>query len=642
MIRRLWLARAIVVVAVLAIAVLGFASPVEAKSLNWTRWDSEIWINKDGTFSVRETYEIAFLDGPFHFGYRNIPISQFTEIANVSVSEGAIAYTENRSEGDNTFYWGQDGDQYVINWYYPSTQYDSRVFTVQYMVFGGLIINDKVGDRFFWKAVGPEHAFPIESSTVTAHMPPGAKIDTSMDPFFSGVDAEYVVSADQTSVTYYARNIPADQFFEVGVRFPNGFVPNVKPSWQAAYEQEQAWNDQGRPIMNLVVLAGGTLLLLVGLLGIYMLWLIAGRDPDIGPVPEYLAEPPSTLPPGLAGTLVDESADLQDIMATLVDLARRGALDMEEHDRAIFGISVSKEFTFHKRGDFAQPLRDYETMLVSSVFGSSSSKNLADLKEKFYSSVPRIQDALYKEAVKEALFPASPKAVRGRYMGFGVAGLIVAAGLFFCVAAPFADRVDTLLCPFVSLGVVSLTLIGVSGRMPAKTRKGAEEAAKWRAFKTYLQNIERYADLRSVSSKFETHLPYAIAFGLERSWINKFARVADTPMPGWYFPVGMPYRPGMARAYGGGVTNGGMMAGPGGSVKDLSSQAARPGASLDGMSNKMFSGLNSMSAGLFTMLNSTSSAFTSVPHTSSSGGGGFSGGGFSSGGGGGGGGAGFG
>ncbi len=638
---RSWLTRFVLPGLVIVCVALLSASPASAKTLDWKRWDSEIWINKDGTFTVRETFEIQFMGGPFHFGYRKIPISQFTEIKDVSVSEGSNAYSESGTETANTFEWAQDGDQYVINWYFPTTSDATRVFAVQYTVVQGLIIDEKVGDRFFWKAVGPDHAYSIDSTTVTVHMPPGAKVDKSLNPFYSGADAVYFLSADETTVTYRASDIPENQEFEVGVRFPHGFVPNIQPPWQAEYERQQAWNDRVRPILNIGLLAGGTLLLLAGLLGVYFLWLTGGRDPDVGPVPEYLAEPPSDLPPGLVGTLVDERADLQDIMATLVDLAQRGAVDMEERDRSLFGISVSKDFTLHKREDFSQPLRNYEAILVSEIFGSGMSRRLEDLKEKFYSTVPKIQDALYKEAVKEGLFPASPKSIRNRYIAFGVVGLIVAVALFFCVAVPFVDQVDTLLCPFVALGGVSLVLIAMSGRMPAKTRKGAEEAAKWWAFKTYLQNIQRYADINNSTSQFQKYLAYAIAFGLERTWINRFARVPNTPVPGWYYPVGFPYHPGMARSYGGGWD--GNVAG--GQIKDLSGQASRPVPSLDGMSDRMFSGLNSMSSGLFTMLNSTATAFTSVPHTSSSGGwsgGGFSGGGFSSGGGGGGGGAGFG
>jgi hypothetical protein len=47
-------------------------------------------------------------------------------------------------------------------------------------------------------------------------------------------------------------------------------------------------------------------------------------------VPEYITDPPDTLPAGVVGTLVDEHADVKDIVATIFDLAERGAIRMEE------------------------------------------------------------------------------------------------------------------------------------------------------------------------------------------------------------------------------------------------------------------------------------------------------------------------
>ncbi|HEC22895.1 MAG TPA: DUF2207 domain-containing protein, partial [Chloroflexi bacterium] len=576
----------------------------------------------------------------FTFGFRNIPINQFVSIEDVIVGDESGWYTESRSEAPGTYYVDRDSGEYVIYWFYPPTRDATRVFTVEYTVTGGLIINEEVGDRFFWKAVGPDHDFPIESSTVIVHMPPGATVDTSIEPAFFGVDATYTISDDLTTVTFQAFNIPADQEFEGGVRFPHGFVPNVKPPWQEAYEREQAWNETWRPILNLLGFGLGLLLLVGGLMGVYFLWLFAGRDPRVGSVPEYLTEPPSDLPPGLAGTLVDEKADTQDIIATLLDLARRGAIVMEEREGEVFGLSslASRGFVFHREKDFAGPLRSYEKLLLSKMFGRRDQVGLDDLRNKFYRHIPVLQKALYEEAVKEGLFPASPKAVRGRYLGLGIAGLVLSMGVGFCAAAGFADRVQTILCPFTSLAVISLALIVVSRVMPTKTRKGAEEAAKWRAFKTYLRNAERYTDLEQATDLFDRYLPYAVAFGLERAWVKKFSRIPTTPVPRWYIPVGMPYHPYHRRVSSGGGPGGGL-------APDLRDQRVRPAPSLDGMSDRMFGGLESVSSGLFTMLNSTTRAMTSVPRSSSSGGfsgGGFSGGGFSGGGGGGGGGAGFG
>ena len=69
--------------------------------------------------------------------------------------------------------------------------------------------------------------------------------------------------------------------------------------------------------------------------------------------------------------------------------------------------------------------------------------------------------------------------------------------------------------------------------MPRKTPAGAEAAAKWRAFRNYLASIERYEKLDEAQGIFDRYLPYAIAFGLESSWVDKFSRV-PTASPGWY------------------------------------------------------------------------------------------------------------
>ena len=47
--------------------------------------------------------------------------------------------------------------------------------------------------------------------------------------------------------------------------------------------------------------------------------------------------------------------------------------------------------------------------------------------------------------------------------------------------------------------------------------------ARWRAFKRYLQNLEKYTKVEEAAEIFERYLPYAVAFGLEQSWIRKFA-----------------------------------------------------------------------------------------------------------------------
>jgi uncharacterized membrane protein YgcG len=201
------------------------------------------------------------------------------------------------------------------------------------------------------------------------------------------------------------------------------------------------------------------------------------------------------------------------------------------------------------------------------------------------------------------------------------------------------------ICPGLALLASALGLVLVAPHMPRKTSQGAEEAAKWLAFKRYLETIEKHGDLAEVKDKFEEFLPYAIAFGVERSLINKFKTV-DTPAPTWWGPVYPGYgygHPHYGGVWGGSSTGQAEAGGPPGPL------AGEGGGmpTLTGMSEGLGTSLASMSDGLGAMLSSASSTLTSTPppQTSSSGGwsgGGFSGGGFSGGGGGGGGSRGFG
>jgi hypothetical protein len=78
------------------------------------------------------------------------------------------------------------------------------------------------------------------------------------------------------------------------------------------------------------------------------------------------------------------------------------------------------------------------------------------------------------------------------------------------------------------LGVV---LALIAGRMPRRTREGALEAGKWRAFRTYLAE-SAHAQPRG-SAPPAHYLPYAVAFGIDTAFVRHLEQVGAPP-PGWY------------------------------------------------------------------------------------------------------------
>jgi uncharacterized membrane protein YgcG len=606
----------------------------QEKSLYWQRWDVALDVQQNSDMFVEEVQEIVFTSGTFRFGFRSIPLDRVERITDVQVFEvidGVERPYTPESTGEYGFTTSINDGELEINWYFPPTQDSPHTYIIRYRVNGGLrFYDDRV--QVWWKAIPPDHNFPVRDSQVTVALPIAYSQDQLMYASYGASATSYY--DDQGQAIFEGQNIPADQELEVRVEFPSDAVQGAPPAWQESFDRKQSWG----PVLSVIFGAVGLMLLFGGPLAVYLLWYTRGRDRPVGLVAEYITEPPSDLPAGIVGTLVDEKADVKDIIASIVDLARRGALRMEEEKKEGFlGIGSGSDFIFHLE-DASKATRSYEKTLIKRVFGKRETRRLSDLRQKFYTAIPELREQLYKEVVNEGFFPRSPDATRRIWSGLGCAGLVVAGviALFFVVI--LGEISPWVACPGASLAAAMAGLVIVGRHMPRKTPQGAEEAAKWLAFKRYLQTIDKHADLEAVKDKFEEYLPYAVAFGLERRLINQFAAV-DTPAPSWWGPV---FLPGHGYGHGGGMGTP-SAGGTGGPPGPLAGEGGKT-PSLGDMSRGMGTSLASMSAGLGTMLSSTSTVLTSTPPSSSSGGGGggWSGGGFSGGGGGGGGGGGFG
>jgi hypothetical protein len=351
-------------------------------------------------------------------------------------------------------------------------------------------------------------------------------------------------------------------------------------------------------------------------------------------VPEYLTEPPGEDPPAVAATLIRESSETVDVMATLFDLARRGFLVIEQDQHhGMLGIGSSTNFTFHLGEQPPGNLRGYEQLLLSDLFRGGSSRQLSDLKDVFYKTVDRIKSQLYGEVVQAGYFAQSPQSVQGGWIVAGVGLVVLAGGGFWGslnINLPLGLS-PYLRGPLIAIGLVGAAMVVISGAMKSRTALGEQTAAKWKAFRTYLQNIKKYTDIQQSSDQFEKYIGYAVAFGIDKQWIGEFSRVL-TAMPTWYYPTymygpwtGYPrYRTNqmMGVNRGGGASFGGGE-GSGGGFQQWSGNQS---GGLNAMSENMTQGLASMSAGLTTLLNSASATMTSRPSSSGSGGG-FSGGG---------------
>ena len=139
--------------------------------------------------------------------------------------------------------------------------------------------------------------------------------------------------------------------------------------------EQDAFKQQWGPVFDLGFLSLAGLLAIGGPVLLYLWWYRKGRDAPVGLIADYLPEPPSDLPAGMVGTLIDERADLQDVIATLLDLAKRGVLEIEEIARA--GLPGHRhQVRFHLPAEEAR-------MSPCVRMSSSSSRSSSGARTKF-------------------------------------------------------------------------------------------------------------------------------------------------------------------------------------------------------------------------------------------------------------------
>lgn len=240
------------------------------------------------------------------------------------------------------------------------------------------------------------------------------------------------------------------------------------------------------------------------------------------------------------GTLLDAKADPRDVTATVVDLAVRGRLRIEEiskgesesgkPDWRLVHLDQSSDVT-------GEPLTSWESDLLDGLFPDHEPGEeilLSDLHGSFATTMQTTQKALYRDVTDRGWFQADPSRVRNRAVlaGFGVLLLGFVATIALAL---------TLGWGLIGLGivVVGIVALATAGHLVARTAAGTAVLQQSRGFELYLKTAEadqiRFEEGIDVFSRY---LPYAIVFGVADRWTRVFTQLADDGRyqadPTWY------------------------------------------------------------------------------------------------------------
>jgi uncharacterized membrane protein YgcG len=237
--------------------------------------------------------------------------------------------------------------------------------------------------------------------------------------------------------------------------------------------------------------------------------------------------PPDGLRPAQVALVANEEVTDDDVAATIVDLAVRGHLRIEELDGGDDHRLVQLD---GGRGD----LLGYERLLLDHLFTGRSTVVLSSLSQSFATRLAKVVAAVYRDGEERHWFAGRPDKVRARWRAGGVVGLGVAGLLAWLLIS--RTHLALLAIPVV---LTPLLVVVLAGRMPRRTPHGTGVARRAQGFRHFIEDSEapraRWAEQQSI---FTDYLPYAMVFGCADRWATTFAPLGAAAVGTSAFYVG--------------------------------------------------------------------------------------------------------
>jgi hypothetical protein len=553
-------------------------------------YDTELLVQRDGQVQVTEAIRFAF-SGRWNGILRDLSLQhndaggrkQKLDVDVVSVTDERGQPLRMEEE--------PDGWMHRLRIFIPGAHNAERTVIIRYRVRNAIrfyFATDSVVagqesesfDELYWNVTGNDWTMPIEAARARVIMPE-AVMPTRWAAYTgyggdTGRDAQIQVDSALRVVTFTAtRPLAQGEGITVAVGWPPGAVdtrPTEVQHLAAVRAHRRAEAFRMWPLALPILVFGLAM----------RAWRRRGRDPK----PESIVvgyEPPQGMTPAELGTLIDHDAEMSDVISTLVDLAVRGYVGIEERqEKHLLGLISSTEYVFHLRKPREEwsGLAKHEERFLTALFSVASTSGeawddiravfnearrvheaggeldreafsarlaaagsrptetvrLDDLKNRFYRSVPGIQEAIYESLQTRGYYLHRPDKVKGNWIGLAIGTLVLGgAGAGFSADSGWVSPVA-----LIAGAAISAVILFVFGRvMPARTPAGARAREAALGFREFLSRVEseRYRMMITSPEMFERYLPHAMAFGVEGRWAKAFDDLYREP-PDWYSGTG--------------------------------------------------------------------------------------------------------
>jgi uncharacterized membrane protein YgcG len=495
-----------------------FAAPLFGRSWRVSDFSDTISVHEDGSAAVHERITLAF-DGEWHGIHRFIPIeypgargTNYTLFLHVTgVTDGSGGKLKYESSTANGF---RD-----LKIFIPDAVDATRTVEIDYTVRNGTRFFED-HDEFYWNVTGNDWPVPIDHASALVSFPDSAAGSLRAQAFtgaYGSAERGATAEVRGSEVSFETNNpLPMRGGMTIDIFIPKGILK--EPGAVTRF----MWFVGSNPIVFLPLWTFAVMI---------TLWWYKGRDPDPGLSVAPMYEPPAGMTPAESGTLLEDKVHPRDITCTLVDLAVRGFVKIEEVDDKGL-IFHHKDYVFHllKPRDQWSELAPHERVMLENVFAESEDTRLSSLRNRFYRVIPAIQQDI-KSALKiKGMYLLDPDSANA----YSVFGIVLVVAPFLMLQFLWNKDVFTSMGLLIMCGIISAIIWWLFARqMTAKTVQGGRTYVAVLGFQEFMNRVDADRLQRMPPDTFEKYLPYAMALGVEHHWAQAFAGIVQNP-PNWY------------------------------------------------------------------------------------------------------------
>ncbi|HSV86210.1 MAG TPA: DUF2207 domain-containing protein [Levilinea sp.] len=527
----------------LAFFILTFSfAPVQAGKEYFARtYVTDVIVQANGSLLVSETVTFEFSGGPFTYVYREIPTDYTDGISEIRAVMDGRVLSQGSAPGQ---YDIQSGNPLRVTWHFQETYDQVHTFTLQYRVAGAIRQQPDM-DLLEWNLLPTEYEYRIQSVAATVTYPD--KIALLQPPGILRGQAEF--ESRPGVVAWKSADIEPNQPLHVSMQFPPGSMITAPPTWQSrAAETASAI----RSALPFALFSGFAAALLVVLL--FAAWQKRAGQTDlhlspVSQMPKQMS-PPASLPPAYTGLLARNSDQVawQDALSTLIDLSRRGWVQLVETHTGLFKTRSFRVQLLREPGN-APGLRQHELSLLEMLFTNRSQPtreiDAQELTKAVSNHFKTYSNALKKEMEAEGWFNARRRGARTWMNAAGVTLLllgivvVVVALIFGNLARGAGSIMGLQISLFTGAIFAGFAIAGVAGLIMAANLSlladpVLQQAAQWKSFSQYLKDVTRNREPVIRPDLFEVYLPYAASFGLVEAWAKYFQKQGMQQAPAWF------------------------------------------------------------------------------------------------------------